>query len=178
MMIPVAPASMSLWRAHTNSVVVCSPKYESSIVPIVVPVRKDSSTLGTTTVSLCIFTSFLVSAESTARVTVVHFGPRISSTASLASIPLVSLESIAVMMSHFRSDDLLAGDPVRIFMICMPFLCSWITAPIHSKSPESASENSFASFGLKYDVCLSQRDFVRASIIASSRSVGVFLLNP
>jgi hypothetical protein len=138
-------------------------------------VRNSPETLGTITVSLCIFTSFTSSHESIESVTVVHFGPRISSTASLDDIATVPLVSIAVMISHLRSTVLLAGDPESTFITCIPFGCSLITAPIPSKSPESAEENSSASFGLKYEVCLSQSDFVRASIIASSRSVGVFL---
>ena len=100
MIIPVAPEPIRDLRVSVNSSVVCSPKKASSIHPIVVPVRKSPETLGTIIVSLCIFTSLSSSHERTVSVTVVHFGPRISSTASLDDIPIVPLVSIAVMISH------------------------------------------------------------------------------
>lgn len=161
-----------------NSVVVFSQKNQSSIYPILLPVRVSLYTLGTTTLSLCSVTSFSSSQESIWRTTVDHFGQRIISTASSASIPTAEDSAIFVIISPLRSHHLLAGESSRTFIICMPFGCSLITAPIHSKSPESDSVNSFASFGLKYEVYLSQSDFVKASIRASSRSSFVFLWKP
>lgn len=95
------------------------------------------TTVGTTTVSLCIFIVFsdLVFASIYIRVTVVPFGQRIISTASSEVIQTTDFPLTEVIISPAIRLFFCAGEFSRTFIICIPFIFSCITAPIPSKSP-------------------------------------------
>ena len=169
------PEAVSARKDFSNSSMVCSPKNPTSRYPIL-PVRIFSCVDGTRTRSLIIFV--VISVFSSPRryfiVIMVPFGHRILSTACSVERPVNRVASTDRRISPFFSPPFSAGEFLSTFCTFIHFGCSSITAPIHSKSQWSVSLNSQASFGGKYELCLSQRD--RTSDEMKLFSISIFVL--
>ena len=163
--IPMAQDFVIFFSDVANSSSVCSQKKATSIYPIL-HVSIFSWTEGMSTLSRVISVVFSVLFSHRIYFTIIfdHFGHLILSTAISVFIPTSRVVSIIVSISPFLSQPISAGEFLNTFWTFIPLGFSSITAPIHSKSHLKLSLKSAATFGGKYELCLSPTEATSAVI--------------